>query len=430
MVWSTTASSSPCSASRSTWSRSLAAKPVHGVGGVVAAAVEAPVDQVLDPAPQRREQRGHGQGGGGHGQAARPLGELGGGRDDQQVGHDQQGGDHRVGDGPADQPVQVPQPVAEHRHRHRQRQARQRQDERGQPGPRRDPVAVLEHQQDDHAEQPGHRGGGPGGDPAQLLALDPPRGPEPQDQADQRRGQAADMQERADLGQRARHRPGRPGQPERVCDRRGGELAGGEDGGHGQGGPGDAGGHRPPPAGRAQPPVGQQQQRQGHAEGDGGRPQRLADGRVDLGGQGKRAAAGHQVTRPGLAGHVQRPDQARGRQQPADRVVRPAQAEDQPEHGEAKVQPGGQRALGQHAPGQWPDQGQGDRQAGGQAAEGGREQCPGEHGPGPGGHGHGLILAIGSGSIGQAGLAGGCLAGGTGPLRSRPGASWSHTMRP
>ena len=46
--------------------------------------------------------------------------------------------------------------------------------------------------------------------------------------------------------------------------------------------------------------------------------------------------------------YIQRPDQARGRQQPADRVARPARADDQPEHGEAEVQRGGQRALGEH----------------------------------------------------------------------------------
>src|SRR5215211_3554283 len=95
---------------------------VHGAGGVVAAAVEAPVDQVLDPAAQRLEQGGGGQGQGGHGQAPRALGQAGGGGQDEQVGDDQQGGDQRVGDGPGDQAVQVPQPVAQHRHRDGQRE--------------------------------------------------------------------------------------------------------------------------------------------------------------------------------------------------------------------------------------------------------------------------------------------------------------------
>jgi len=62
---------------------------VHGAGGVVAAAVEAAVDQVLDPAAQGLEQGGGGQGGGGHGQAARAAGQVGGDREDEQVGDDQ-----------------------------------------------------------------------------------------------------------------------------------------------------------------------------------------------------------------------------------------------------------------------------------------------------------------------------------------------------
>src|SRR5215218_2107381 len=52
-------------------------EPLHSPDRVVAAAVEAAVDQVLDPAAQRLEQRRHGQGGGGHGQAAGAFDELG-----------------------------------------------------------------------------------------------------------------------------------------------------------------------------------------------------------------------------------------------------------------------------------------------------------------------------------------------------------------
>jgi hypothetical protein len=44
-------------------------EPVNGADRVIAAAVEAPVDQLLDPAAQRLEQRRRGQGGGGHDQA-------------------------------------------------------------------------------------------------------------------------------------------------------------------------------------------------------------------------------------------------------------------------------------------------------------------------------------------------------------------------
>src|SRR5215208_1067838 len=56
------------------------------------------VHLVLQPAAQRLEQGGRGQGGGGHGQAARAGGELGGGGHDQQVGHHEEGGDQGVGD--------------------------------------------------------------------------------------------------------------------------------------------------------------------------------------------------------------------------------------------------------------------------------------------------------------------------------------------
>ena len=70
-----------------------------GAGGVVAAPVEPPVDQILDPPPQRREGGRGGQGQGGHGQAAGATGRAGGGGQDHQIGQDQQRGDHRVGDG-------------------------------------------------------------------------------------------------------------------------------------------------------------------------------------------------------------------------------------------------------------------------------------------------------------------------------------------
>ena len=69
MVWSTTARTSAVRVSRSTWSRRRALKAWIGLAGVVAAPVEAAVDRLLDAAAGRLEHRGHGQGGGGHGQA-------------------------------------------------------------------------------------------------------------------------------------------------------------------------------------------------------------------------------------------------------------------------------------------------------------------------------------------------------------------------
>ena len=76
MVWSTTASSSLVRVSRSTWSRRRVLNACDGAGGVVAAAVEAPVDPLLDAAAGRLEGRGHGQGGAGHDQAGVSAQEL------------------------------------------------------------------------------------------------------------------------------------------------------------------------------------------------------------------------------------------------------------------------------------------------------------------------------------------------------------------
>ena len=111
---------------------------------------------------------------------------------------------------------------------------------------------------------------------------------------------------------------------------------------------------------------------------------------MDLRQQRQRAAGGGQVAHPGLAGRIQRPDQAEAAS--SQPIGLPGRRRLMAEHGEAEVQRGGQRALGEHGQGQGPDQG--DRQAGGQAAEGGREQQPGEHGPGPR-RGHGLVLGSG-----------------------------------
>jgi len=47
----------------------VGAERLDRLGGVVAAAVEAPVDRLLDAAAGRLEHPGHGQGGGGHDQA-------------------------------------------------------------------------------------------------------------------------------------------------------------------------------------------------------------------------------------------------------------------------------------------------------------------------------------------------------------------------
>jgi hypothetical protein len=75
------------------------------------------------------------------------------------------------------------------------------------------------------------------------------------------------------------------------------------------GSPGDDVGHHQPPAARPQPPVGQQQERQGDAEGDGHRPAGLPGDHGDLADHGQRPAVDEQRLQPGLEGDDQGPDQ-------------------------------------------------------------------------------------------------------------------------
>jgi hypothetical protein len=93
-----------------------------------------------------------------------------------------------------------------------------------------------------------------------------------------------------------------------------------------------------------------------------------------------------------LAGHVQGPEQARGGQQPPDRVGRPAQAQDQSEHGKPEVEHGGHRPLGQHPEGHGP-------LLGGSALvrpEHPRPPVRDRYGPGAGGPGPGRAPARGA----------------------------------
>ncbi len=75
---------------------------------------------MLNAAAQRAEQGGGGQGGGGHGDRA-VHGEHPGGQQHQPgVDPDEQAGDDRVGQGAADDPVDLIQPVAQYGHAHAQ----------------------------------------------------------------------------------------------------------------------------------------------------------------------------------------------------------------------------------------------------------------------------------------------------------------------
>ena len=83
----------------------------HGLVGVVPGAVEPPVHHLLHPPPQRIEQRRRSQRGGGHRDRGMEPEHLGGQQHQARVDPDQQAGDDRVGQGPADDAVDVIQPV-------------------------------------------------------------------------------------------------------------------------------------------------------------------------------------------------------------------------------------------------------------------------------------------------------------------------------
>jgi hypothetical protein len=114
----------------------------------------------------RLEGGGHGQGGGGHGQAGALGQQPAQQQHDQGVAEAEQQGEQGPGQGAADDPVQVVQPVAQDRRPDGQRQ--QGDVDALGPAPqrcRRRP----EHRPADQGE--GHRQGGHA-DPAELLALD------------------------------------------------------------------------------------------------------------------------------------------------------------------------------------------------------------------------------------------------------------------
>ena len=86
-----------------------------GVGGVVAAAVEAAVDPLLDAAAGRLEGGGYGQGGGGDYQAGVAAQELAEPEHDRGVAAAEQHRQEPVGQGAADDPVKVIEPLAQDR---------------------------------------------------------------------------------------------------------------------------------------------------------------------------------------------------------------------------------------------------------------------------------------------------------------------------
>jgi hypothetical protein len=89
---------------------------------VVPGPVEPPVDQVLHPPAQRVEQGRDDQGGGGHRDRRLERQHAGGQQDQAEEHPGEHGGDQRVGDHPADDPVELVQPVLQHGHAQADRQ--------------------------------------------------------------------------------------------------------------------------------------------------------------------------------------------------------------------------------------------------------------------------------------------------------------------
>ena len=113
------------SSSRSTSSRRRALKASRVCCGVVAAAVEAAVDELLDAGAGRAEERGDGERRAGDGEVV-AAGESAEGLlepdHDAEVEAGEEGGDDRVDDRPVDDPVEVVHAVAENREAHGDRE--------------------------------------------------------------------------------------------------------------------------------------------------------------------------------------------------------------------------------------------------------------------------------------------------------------------
>ncbi len=135
------------------------------------------------------------------------------------------------------------------------------------------------------------------------------------------------------------------------------------------------------------PPVRQQQQRQGDGEQEADRPQAVPGQGGQPGRRRQRAAGLEQLVDPRVPGDVHRPDEAGGGVQPADRVLGPAQGQDQPDGGEQQPDGALEGAVDQHVGGHRPGHQERDHQPAGQAAECGQPQRPGEQRPALGAHG-------------------------------------------
>ena len=190
--------------------RSSERKRLDPAQRVIARGGEAPIDGALHPLAQRPEGRGRRQRRR-RGDPRRPAA----GRDaeperDRGVDARQQQRQHAVDERAVDQPVDVVEPVAQHRHTDRDRDRAQHQDH----GDREDGVVVRDQGFDEAHQHRRRDQEGRVGEPLQLEPLDPGGAPEAHAHRPRRRDQGADGAEederpqpfdRGHRGHRARH---------------------------------------------------------------------------------------------------------------------------------------------------------------------------------------------------------------------------------
>jgi hypothetical protein len=287
---------------------------------VRAAPVEAAVHGGLDAAAGRLEGGGHGQGGRGHGQAGALGQQPAQAEHDGGVAQAEQDGEQAVGQGAADNAVQVIEAVAQDGRPDGQGQ--EGHTDHARPGTQ---VHLADRDQDGRGQHRQAGQGGGQGHPAQLLALGPAGPAEPDDQ---RRGAGQDGEEADQQGEL-------DGDPQDAAVDLGVEWPGDELGERVQRPRGDGGGHQgdghrdrqgpgpPAPAGRRRRPGRGEQQHEPDRGQHGGDRHRVDPGHDVRGGQ--RPGADDQAVGDVADGRPAHPHvHAHRQQQPADRVPRAA----------------------------------------------------------------------------------------------------------
>ena len=295
----------------------------------MAAPVEAPVDRRLDAATGRLEQRRHRQGRSRHGQAGVPAEQLTQAQSHHGIGAAEQDREQPVGQGAADDPVQVVQPVAQDRRADRQRQQRH-----AHPGRQHDQDRPRGAHDDSDQEDRRRRDGQGGRErhPAKLLALHPAGAAVAHHQRPDSDHQAADR-DRDGHGDRDPHRPGQGGRGDLVDNRVIGRDHQAwpdrerqqEDDRSGRRQPGP-----PAPAGRWQRSARGEQQHQADAHEPQVEGRGAEDGQPTSGGERSRPGQ-EPIARVAIDHSGRRHCQPQHQQQPADRVAWSAAGEDRPD---------------------------------------------------------------------------------------------------